>query len=31
MVTHNMEITKYCDRVVYLRDGAIEREVRVAS
>jgi len=31
MVTHNMEITKYCDRIVYLRDGAIEREVRMAS
>lgn len=27
MVTHNMEITKFCDSIVYLRDGAIEREV----
>ncbi len=26
MVTHNMEITKYCDRVISLRDGLIERE-----
>lgn len=30
MVTHNMEIAKYCDRIIYLRDGAIEREVRQA-
>lgn len=25
MVTHNLEITKYTDRIVYLRDGSIER------
>jgi len=27
MVTHNMEITRFCDRIVYLRDGQVEREV----
>lgn len=27
MVTHNMEITKYSSRIIYLRDGTIEREV----
>jgi putative ABC transport system ATP-binding protein len=26
MVTHNMEITKYSRRIVYLRDGKVERE-----
>ncbi len=26
MVTHNMEITKYCRRIIHLRDGRIERE-----
>ncbi|MCJ7771381.1 ABC transporter ATP-binding protein [Candidatus Bathyarchaeota archaeon] len=25
MVTHNLEITKYTDRIIYLRDGNIER------
>ncbi|RLE50417.1 MAG: ABC transporter ATP-binding protein [Candidatus Methanomethylicota archaeon] len=27
IVTHNLEITSVCNRVVYLRDGMIEREV----
>jgi putative ABC transport system ATP-binding protein len=27
MVTHNLEITKSCNRIIYLRDGAVEREV----
>ena len=26
MVTHNMEITKYSRRIIYLRDGKVERE-----
>jgi len=26
LVTHNMEIARYADRIVYLRDGMIERE-----
>ena len=30
MVTHNLEITKYLDRIVYLRDGNIERIVKQA-
>lgn len=30
MVTHNMEVAKYSERIVYLRDGAVEREVRQA-
>lgn len=25
MVTHNTEITKFCDRVIYIRDGKIEK------
>lgn len=25
MVTHNVDITKYCDRVVHIRDGKIEK------
>ena len=27
VITHNLEITTVCDRVVYLRDGIIEKEV----
>jgi putative ABC transport system ATP-binding protein len=27
MVTHNLELTNYCNRVVMVRDGLIEREV----
>ncbi|MEM2793658.1 MAG: ABC transporter ATP-binding protein, partial [Candidatus Methanomethylicia archaeon] len=27
LVTHNLEITKFCHRIVYLRDGSIVREV----
>lgn len=27
LVTHNIEITKYCRRLIYLRDGSIVREV----
>ncbi|MEM2093868.1 MAG: ABC transporter ATP-binding protein [Candidatus Bathyarchaeia archaeon] len=27
MVTHNLELTRYCHRIWYLRDGKIEREV----
>jgi len=30
MVTHNMEITKYSSRIIYLRDGKVEREVMQA-
>ncbi len=26
MVTHNTEITKYCDKIIYIRDGKKERE-----
>ncbi len=26
MVTHNMEITKYSSRIIYLRDGKVEKE-----
>lgn len=26
MVTHNIEITKLCNRIIYLRDGIVERE-----
>ncbi len=26
MVTHNVETTKYCDKIIYIRDGRIERE-----
>lgn len=29
MVTHNTDTTKYCDRVIYVRDGKIEREVKI--
>ncbi len=29
MVTHNLEIIKYCDRVIYLRDGRKEKQVLV--
>ncbi|HYC12045.1 MAG TPA: ABC transporter ATP-binding protein [Nitrososphaerales archaeon] len=25
MITHNLELTKYCHRVIYIRDGLIER------
>lgn len=27
MVTHNMEIAKYSERMIFLRDGSVEREV----
>lgn len=27
MVTHNMELTKFCHRIWYMRDGSIEKEV----
>jgi ABC-type lipoprotein export system ATPase subunit len=27
MVTHNMDLTKHCHRVVHLRDGGLEKEV----
>jgi putative ABC transport system ATP-binding protein len=27
MVTHNLELTNYCNRVVMVRDGLIEREI----
>ncbi|MCX8188746.1 MAG: ABC transporter ATP-binding protein [Nitrososphaeria archaeon] len=27
MVTHNLEITKLCNRIIYLRDGVVEKEV----
>ena len=26
MVTHNLEITKYCDKIIYIRDGKKEKE-----
>ena len=26
MVTHNLDITKYCDRIIYIRDGKLEKE-----
>jgi putative ABC transport system ATP-binding protein len=26
MVTHNPDTTKYCDKIIYLRDGKMERE-----
>jgi putative ABC transport system ATP-binding protein len=29
MVTHNMEIANFSHRIVYLRDGSIEREVKL--
>ena len=28
MVTHNLDLTKGCDRVIYIKDGKIEKEVR---
>ncbi|MEN3065541.1 MAG: ABC transporter ATP-binding protein, partial [Candidatus Methanosuratincola petrocarbonis] len=32
MVTHNLELTSYCDRTWFFRDGKIEKEeVRVAK
>jgi len=31
LVTHNMEIARYADRIVYLRDGMIEREELVGK
>ncbi len=31
MVTHNMELTKRCERVIYLRDGQVEKEVSQAA
>lgn len=27
IVTHNLEVASACDRIVYLRDGAVEKEV----
>ncbi|MEM0149981.1 MAG: ABC transporter ATP-binding protein [Candidatus Micrarchaeaceae archaeon] len=27
MVTHNVDLTKNCDRVIYIKDGKIEKEV----
>ncbi len=29
MVTHNLEIIKYCDKVIYVRDGRKEKQVMV--
>lgn len=26
MVTHNLETTKYCDKIIHIRDGRIEKE-----
>ncbi len=26
MVTHNLDITKYCDRIIHIRDGRIEKQ-----
>jgi putative ABC transport system ATP-binding protein len=26
MITHNLDITKYCDRIIHLKDGRIEKE-----
>jgi putative ABC transport system ATP-binding protein len=26
MITHNLEITEYCDKVIYIRDGKLEKE-----
>ena len=31
MVTHEEEYTKYCDRIVYLEDGKIVREIKPAK
>jgi putative ABC transport system ATP-binding protein len=28
MVTHNVDLTKYCDRVIYIKDGKIEKDVK---
>ncbi|MDE1833900.1 MAG: ABC transporter ATP-binding protein [Candidatus Micrarchaeota archaeon] len=27
MVTHNPDLTKYCDKIIYIRDGKMEKEV----
>ncbi len=27
MVTHNLETTKHCDKIIYIRDGKLEKEV----
>jgi len=27
MVTHNLELTAFCHRVIYLRDGVVEKEI----
>ncbi len=27
MVTHNLELTAFCNRVIYLRDGLVEKEI----
>ena len=27
MVTHNLDLTNYCNRVIMVRDGLIEKEV----
>ena len=26
MITHNLEITSYCDKIIYIRDGKLEKE-----
>jgi putative ABC transport system ATP-binding protein len=26
MITHNLEITSYCDKIIYVRDGKLEKE-----
>ena len=27
MVTHSLELTAFCHRVIYLRDGLVEKEI----
>ena len=29
MVTHNLDLTKYCNRVIHIKDGRIEKDVYV--
>ena len=31
LVTHNLELSKYCDEIIYIRDGKIERTEDVSS
>lgn len=31
MVTHNMDLTKHCDRIIHIKDGKIEKESMVAK